>query len=85
MAHTNHRLHYLILAAGLTLGLSIFFLLAEYPSLRLLSAIFTCLFYFLWGVLHHLAEGTLHPKIALEYLLISLFAAAVLVSLVLRA
>lgn len=41
--------------------------------------------YFLWGVLHHRLEGDLHPKIMVEYLLVSLLGVIVVLLLLYRA
>jgi len=42
--------------------------------IRNLTIIFSFL-YFIWGIWHHKREKSLHPKIVLEYLLVSLLGA----------
>jgi len=78
----QNRTHYLILFAGLFLGLIFFF---SFPSLKIGSVIGLCLFYFFWGVFHHWLEKDLHIKIILEYFLVALIACFILLSLIWRA
>ena len=79
------RVYYLVLFTGLFLGLVAFFGLFGLPTLRQEAIIALCLFYFFWGIGHHLLEKDLHLKIALEYFLVSSIAGVILLSLIWRA
>lgn len=81
----RNRIYYLILLSGLILGLVAFFGFFGLPKLRQEAVIGLCLFYFLWGMAHHLFEKDLHIKIVLEYLLVSSIACIILLSLIWRA
>ncbi len=81
MKSTNahvHVMHYMILIFILAIGLLTFSFFAGYPDRQFLVAIGTSIAYFIWGVIHHQAEDDLHPKIVVEYLLISLLAVILL-------
>ena len=80
----KHHLQYLVLLSGLSLGLFGFFSFVGLPFWRLASVLFLGLFYFLWGMAHHLLAHDWHIKIALEYLLISVIGCGLLLSIVLR-
>lgn len=41
--------------------------------------------YFAWGMIHHYLEGDLHPKIVIEYLLVTLLGVMVVLVLLYRA
>ena len=79
------RLHYLVLFAGLFLGLIVFFGFFGLPNLRIQGVIVLCVFYFGWGVVHHWLEKDLHIKIVLEYFLVATIACLILLSLIWRA
>lgn len=81
----HNRIYYLILFSGLILGLVAFFGFFGLPKLRQEAVIGLCLFYFLWGISHHLFEKNLHIKIVIEYLLIAAIACIILLSLIWRA
>lgn len=74
-------LFYLLLFVGLLLGLIGFFSFLGQPALRKLVVIITSLFYFSWGMVYHYQEKTLHPKIVIEYLLIAVLGAMLLMSI----
>lgn len=81
MTHRNfhfHLYHYLLLIFIIMLGTVLFSLNAGNPQLQYRIVIFTSGLYFLWGVVHHRLEGDLHPKIVVEYLLISVLAVVLL-------
>jgi len=81
----KNRFHYLVLFLGLFLGLTLFFGLPGLPGLKMEAIAGLCLFYFFWGISHHLLIGNFHIKIALEYLLISSIACFLFLSLIWRA
>jgi hypothetical protein len=78
----RNRFYYLVLFIGLISGLTAFFLL---PDLRQEVIISLCVFYFLWGISHHVLEENLHFKIILEYFLVAAIASLILLSLIWRA
>lgn len=80
----QNRNHYLVLFCGLLLGLVCLFSFSGLTAIRTLVGISLCLFYFLWGVGHHYLNHDLHLKIILEYLLVSLLACFILLSLIWR-
>ena len=69
-----HILHYMILVFILAIAVITFTFFTGYPDRQFDVSILTCSAYFIWGFLHHRAEGDLHPKIVVEYLVISLLA-----------
>lgn len=81
----KNAVHYLFLLLILVLGFGSFFLVSYDRSLQQKIAVLISLSYFCWGVIHHLLQDDLHPKIVIEYLLISALAFLVLFALVQRA
>jgi len=81
----RNRIYYLTLFGGLVLGLITFFGVFGMPQMRQESVIGLCVFYFVWGVAHHVMEKDLHFKIVLEYFFVALVASALLLSLLWRA
>ncbi|MBU1084731.1 MAG: hypothetical protein ABIJ43_01550 [Candidatus Beckwithbacteria bacterium] len=73
---------YIILSLILGILGLIFFKL---PSFRIITSIFMGLSYFIWGILIHKKDKTLHLPVVLEYLSISLLSIIILIFLSLRA
>jgi surface polysaccharide O-acyltransferase-like enzyme len=81
----SHARHYFILLIILLHGFG-GLILFRYDQLVQLWFVFsTCSAYFLWGLIHHHLEKNATPKIIFEYLLISILAALLLTTLVIRA
>lgn len=80
----KHNLHYLILFSGLLLGAVAFFAFVGLPFFRVAAVVIVGVFYFVWGIIHHLLLKDLHIKIALEYLFISAIGCGLLLSIILR-
>lgn len=78
----KHILHYVILLAILSLGLFTITLLKFDRTLQIASVAVTSFAYFIWGIIHHRAEDSLHPRIALEYLLLAAIGATILISVI---
>lgn len=74
-------LAYLILAI-LLLGLGLAY--SQLPYHRIIISIVIGICYFLWGIIIHLIDDTLHWPIILEYLGLSLLAVIILTFLSLR-
>lgn len=64
-------------------ALSLVFL--NFPVSRFTISIIIGLSYFLWGLLTHFKDKTLHLSVILEYLAISLLATTILIFISLRA
>lgn len=75
-------------SAYLSLAIPLIFLGFAYlffPPYRLISAVAIGLTYFLWGIIIHLKDKTLHLTVILEYLGISLLGTIILIFISLRA
>ena len=81
----KNRIHYLVLFVGLFLGLIFFFGLFGLPIMQIEMVVGLCLFYFVWGIIHHWLNKDLHIKIVLEYFLVAAIACFILLSVILRA
>ncbi len=75
----NHKLAYLVLLVGLTLGIILF--LGSWPDRRLqrLVSIGIAFFYILWGIFTHLQDDHITKKVVLEYLGVGTLAGLLLV------
>ena len=81
---SKHHFHYLILMLGLSVGFFGFFIFNGVRFWQILISVYLSLFYFSWGVLHHILEHDWHLKILLEYLLVSIIGCMLLLSLIFR-
>jgi len=66
----THIAHLLVLIAMLGIAVWGFFAAAPNVVLQLGIGVVTVVSYVLWGILHHVSEHDLHPKIVVEYILI---------------
>jgi len=64
-----------VLILGLAILTSVFFRSSYLPVTQEKIILLASLFYFFWGVIHHLIRGDFHLRLLLEYLLIAAFAA----------
>ncbi|KKR34337.1 MAG: hypothetical protein UT63_C0003G0053 [Candidatus Gottesmanbacteria bacterium GW2011_GWC2_39_8] len=71
---SHHLIAYLILIFILLSGLFFFLNFQGVPRMQIEVAVITSVFYALWGIVHHLIDRDLHPKIVVEYILIGLIA-----------
>lgn len=78
-----HLAHYVSLWSMLGLGLLCLLWFRYNHPLQLTVVILMGLYYLLWGIIHHYHHGDLHPKIVVEYLLISILAILVIGSILL--
>lgn len=76
--HHFHVSHYLILLFCLSIGVITFIYFIGFPDRQFVTAIIFSMLYFIWGIVHHALEGDLHPKIMVEYLVISILAVLLL-------
>jgi len=75
----KHKLAYLVLAAGLGLGVILF--LGSWPdrSLQRLVSVGIAIFYFVWGILNHLKDGRVTKRVVFEYLGVGMLAGLLLI------
>jgi len=73
MSKSAHLYHYLLLAFGLLVSLFFFLNFRQNPTYQMTSALFGCLFYSFWGIMHGFLEQRLTWHIAFEYITLSLF------------
>lgn len=67
----NHRLYYFFLIAILMLGIFLFTISAPNRVFEAISIVTVGICYFFIGVIHHIQNHDLHPKIVIEYALIA--------------
>lgn len=79
----THLFHLSTLAFILMGGAVAYFYVQGYPNLQLLIGFVTAIAYVAWGIMHHVIQKDLHPKIVIEYIAIGL-TAVLLITLALR-
>lgn len=67
----KHIIHYIFLIVILFCGFGSFWIAGFDRLLQQRIAVLICFSYFSWGMIHHYLKDDLHPKIVVEYLLIS--------------
>lgn len=78
----GHFWHFLVLVALLLTG-SIFILYFRYEYMMVMwGTVGMSAAYVLWGVFHHIKEGSLHPKIVMEYILMAILGSLIILSVV---
>jgi len=85
MKHKNHHLHffhYVFLLVILSTGLLTLNFLAFDRTLQIISVIATAAAYFAWGIIHHLTEKSLHPRVIAEYLLLAIIGSTILITVI---
>lgn len=81
----DHFTHYLVLLSLLSFGL-FFFLYFSYNRLIQTWCVIGLSFaYFLWGITHHYLEKNLYFKVVVEYFLVALLGAILVITLIFRA
>lgn len=80
----EHNLDYLVLVLGLLGGLGIFVYFSGQQTVQVAVVFLLALFYFFWGICHHVFKKDLHLKVVLEYLVISVLGLVVFFSLLKR-
>ncbi len=80
----SHLLHFIILLILLSV-VSLLILAFQYePTFQTVLVVSLGSIYFLWGIIHHHKLKDLHPRITLEYLIISILGTSLLASLLLQ-
>ncbi|MEI6690127.1 MAG: hypothetical protein WCL07_00090 [bacterium] len=77
----RHKIDYSLLAIISMVYIMVFLVYQNQPQILIIATCFFGFTYILWGVLHHLKTRTLHPKVVLEYFLVSLLAIALVSTL----
>ncbi|MBI4035268.1 MAG: hypothetical protein HY381_02625 [Candidatus Chisholmbacteria bacterium] len=77
----NHLFHYLALVLILTTGLVLLLTFRFHPLGRPLTIAGLSLAYFTWGIAHHHLSRTLHRRVVLEYLSLSILGAIIIATL----
>ncbi len=78
----KHFYDYLVLLLGVFLAVAFTVVNSNNKTIVYFSTIGLSIFYFFWGIIHHLGEGSLRPKVALEYLLFSVLGCLIVIGLV---
>lgn len=78
----RHILHYLILFSILGLGILGFWYFSYNPLFKRGIVLTVAALYLTWGVFHHFLERNLNFKIMIEYTLIAILAATVLLIII---
>ena len=78
-------IHYLVLLVILDLAVAAFFLFSFNKTYQAAVVVSMGILYVAWGIIHHWLSEDFHPKVVLEYVLISLLANLVILSLLFRA
>jgi len=68
--HEKHLIEYLVLTLGLAVFAGLFVMFRFNKPVLIYVALFGCVFYMLWGIVHHYLEGRLTELLAAEYILI---------------
>jgi len=76
--------HFLVLLIGLGILSILLFVFRADLFVQRMIIVLIALFYFLWGIFHHILEKDLHVKIVLEYLSIAIVGAILLLTLAAR-
>lgn len=81
----KHLIHYLILLSLFTFGLFFFVYFGYNRIIQSWCVIAMSIAYFLWGIIHHYLEKNLYLKVVIEYFLVALLGAILVISLIYRA
>ena len=80
-----HFIHYLLFLLISGFGIFIFNYYNHNQKVQSWCVIATSIAYFFWGVFHHYSEKNLHLKVVLEYFLVALLGAVLIITLIYRA
>jgi len=70
----KHPIDFTALILGFIFLAYTFFLYQHEPKLQIIIIWAAAAYYFIWGVVHHLLRDDFHPKVAVEYFFMALFA-----------
>mgnify|MGYP001581341620 CR=1 FL=1 len=77
----RHPTHYFILLCLLAVGLWGIYMFSYFPAMRMAIMISLSVSYVVWGIVHHAHQKDLHPKIVVEYALVTMFALLIFATL----
>jgi len=80
----DHLTHYLILLSIFAFGIFFFLYFSYNRSIQAWCVVMTSVSYFLWGMVHHYLEKNLYLKVIIEYFLVALLGAGLVISLLFR-
>jgi hypothetical protein len=72
---------YLVLVLIVSSSIIFILLLSGNRMYQILTIVGMSIFYILWGIFHHIREGTYYPRVALEYIIYSLLGCALSIGL----
>lgn len=78
----EHFWHFLVLIALLLMGSTFILYFRADHTMVIWGTVGMSASYVLWGVLHHWKEGTLHPKVLAEYVLMAVLGSLILLSVI---
>ena len=78
----NHFIHYLLLLSIFGFGIFFFFYFSYNKEIQSWCVVGISIAYFSWGVAHHYLEKNLYLKVVIEYFLIALLGAMLVISLI---
>jgi hypothetical protein len=70
---SHKHLHLLVLLIILGFSLFTFMLLSGKRDLQFLVGFMSALSYVMWGIIYHVIERDLYPRVVLEYVLVAAF------------
>jgi len=79
---TKKHLDYLVLIFAAALAIILVIVFSANKQLVSLVVVSFAVFYFIWGIIHHKSEGTLHREVLFEYLLYAILGAVLVIGLV---
>lgn len=81
----SHLSHYLVLLAIFSFGIFFFLYFSYNHLIQILTVLLVSTAYFFWGITHHYLEKNLYLKVVIEYFLVAVLGATIVISLILRA
>lgn len=76
-------LHMAVLLLMLGASAFVFYMVRPDRTLQMIVGILMAAGYVLWGIVHHVMEGDLHPRLVIEYVLVGVIALVLLFTMAL--
>jgi len=77
-----HVFNYIVLFFILVLTVFLFWIVRDDKTMQMLVGILLSILYVAWGMVYHAMQGSLYPKIVIEYLLVGAIAVIVIATVV---
>ena len=77
----KHFLHYLVYLVVFCAGLTLVFVARGNAHLQAMYLMMMAFVYFLWAMVHHYIHHELHPRVVIEYILIVVLGAVIILFL----